>query len=149
MKPRDTTQNKIIYIKVIMVSVCVGSAWKIIPVTARSMWSWSVVDGEKGSSEGASTSEKGTNEAGSSGGHKRKKIGQGGYGRGRTGRGGPARARKDRAGGTAQVKRDTSEERSGRGSSTDALCTRFTLVKYKGMIKSVTQHSYFEKKPNK
>ncbi len=28
----------ILYIKVIM-SVCVGSAWKILPVTARSLWS--------------------------------------------------------------------------------------------------------------
>ncbi len=27
-----------------MVSVCVGSAWKIFLVTARSLWSWSVVD---------------------------------------------------------------------------------------------------------
>ncbi len=29
----------ILYIKATMVSVCVGSAWKILPVTARSLWS--------------------------------------------------------------------------------------------------------------
>jgi hypothetical protein len=36
-----------------MVSVCLcgqklGSAWKILPVTARSLWSWSVLDGKIG-----------------------------------------------------------------------------------------------------
>jgi len=35
--------DSILYIKTTMVSVCVGSAWKILPVTARSLWSWSVV----------------------------------------------------------------------------------------------------------
>jgi hypothetical protein len=43
----------ILYIKAIMVSVCLcgqklGSAWKILPFTARSLWSWSVVDGKIG-----------------------------------------------------------------------------------------------------
>jgi len=32
--------RNILYIKATMVSVCVGSAWKILPVTARSLWSW-------------------------------------------------------------------------------------------------------------
>jgi hypothetical protein len=30
----------ILYIKATLVSVCVGSAWKILSVTARSLWSW-------------------------------------------------------------------------------------------------------------
>jgi hypothetical protein len=29
----------ILYIKATVVSVCVGSAWKILPVTTRSLWS--------------------------------------------------------------------------------------------------------------
>jgi hypothetical protein len=40
-----TTSPRILYIKANMVSVCLcgqklGSAWKILPVTARSLWSW-------------------------------------------------------------------------------------------------------------
>ncbi len=31
--------QSILYIKATVVSVCVGSAWKILPVTARSLWS--------------------------------------------------------------------------------------------------------------
>jgi len=34
---------------VVSVYLCgqkLGSAWKILPVTARSLWSWSVVDGK-------------------------------------------------------------------------------------------------------
>jgi len=34
----------ILYIKVPMVFVCVSSAWKILPVIARSLWSWSVTE---------------------------------------------------------------------------------------------------------
>jgi hypothetical protein len=30
-------------IKATMVSVCVGSAWKILPVTTRSLWSWYIL----------------------------------------------------------------------------------------------------------
>ncbi len=30
----------ILYIKATMVSVCMGSAWKILLVIARSLWSW-------------------------------------------------------------------------------------------------------------
>jgi hypothetical protein len=52
--PFKLTSFEILYIKVNMVVfVCLcgqklGSAWKILPVTARSLWSWSVVDGKIG-----------------------------------------------------------------------------------------------------
>jgi len=43
----------IIYIKATVVSICVGSAWKILPVTARSLWSPFPVCGDKQGRAGA------------------------------------------------------------------------------------------------
>ncbi len=79
-----------------------GSAWKIFPVTTRSLWSV----------------------LGGGGRESPLKHGAGGASTG--GGGGGGRAGKDRAGGGAWAGKD----RAG-GSSTGALCTGFTLVIYK------------------
>jgi hypothetical protein len=81
-------------------SVCAGSAWNILPVTARSLWS---VLGGGGRESPMKHGAGGPTWAGEGWG-----TGSKGPGKGRGG----TRARKDRAG----------------GSSTGALCTGFTLV---------------------
>jgi hypothetical protein len=75
-----------------VVSVCVGSAWKILPVTARSLWcalggggrESPVKHGAGGASTGGGGARAGKDWAGGGGQH-------GGHGRGRTGRGGARR----------------------------------------------------------
>jgi hypothetical protein len=67
----------ILYIKATVVSVCVGSAWKILPVTARSLW---CALGGGGRESPVKHGAGGPARAGEGGGH----------GRGRTGRGGGA-----------------------------------------------------------
>jgi hypothetical protein len=63
------------------------------------------------------------------GGWRKGEPGEARGGGGQHGRGGPARAGKDRAGWGAQAGKDWA-----RGSSTGALCTRFTLVPINGYI---------------
>jgi hypothetical protein len=71
----------IIYIKATMVSVCVGSAWKILPVTARSLWC-----ALGGGGRESPVKHRAGGPARAGGGHGRGRIG-----RGRTGRGGARR----------------------------------------------------------
>jgi hypothetical protein len=40
MAYKEVVMTIILYIKATVVSVCVGSAWKIFPVTTCSLWSW-------------------------------------------------------------------------------------------------------------
>jgi hypothetical protein len=84
-------------------SVYVGSAWKIFPITARSLWS------VLGGGERQSLVKHGV--GGPAGGTGGERSGEGGHERERIGRG-KARTKKDRA----------------KESSTGALCTGFTLV---------------------
>jgi uncharacterized membrane protein YgcG len=91
----EWTTRKSYILKLQCLSICVGSAWKILPVTACSLWSVLGGGGRespvKHGAGGASTGGGGGGRAGKDRAGGASTGGGGGHGRGRTGRGGARR----------------------------------------------------------